>query len=87
MVNLTSYELKLLNVFVKNSGIVLSRDRLMDEVNGRNWAALDRTVDVLIGKLRKKFISECPGMKIIMTIRGEGYKFLSEVEWVKKHPD
>ncbi len=82
IIELTSYEIKLLYVLLKNSGIVLSRDKLMDEINGRNWAPLDRTIDVLIGKLRKKFKSECPGIKFIITIRGDGYKFLSKVEWV-----
>lgn len=82
VINLTAYEIKLLYTLLKNDGIVLSRDKLMDEINGRNWNPLDRTIDVLIGKLRKKFISESPGNRFIISIRGEGYKFISKVEWL-----
>jgi len=82
IINVTSYELKLLYTLLKNNGIVLSRDKLMDEINGRDWSPSDRTVDVLIGKLRKKFISESPGDKFIVSIRGEGYKFVSKVQWM-----
>src|SRR5579885_1387689 len=54
VVPLTSGEFDLLHAFLRNPNRVLSRDQLMDQVKGREWAAFDRTIDTQVVRLRKK---------------------------------
>ena len=68
---LTLKEYELLRVFMKNPGIVFSRDSLLSIVWGINFIGESRTVDVHIGTLRTK-IGECGNY--IETVRGVGYK-------------
>ena len=70
-VQLTLKEYELLRVFMKNPGIVFSRDSLLSSVWGINFIGESRTVDVHIGTLRTK-IGECGNY--IETVRGVGYK-------------
>jgi DNA-binding response OmpR family regulator len=76
---LTSHEFRLLEVFVQNSGGVLSRDQIMQHMYDRDWSQNDRSVDVLVGKLRKKIEDDPAQPKIILTIRNFGYKFAARV--------
>ena len=82
-VSVTSYEFQILATLVQNSNRVLSRNQIMENSTGRDrdWMTDDRSVDVLIGKLRKK-IEEDPHKPIfIKTIRGTGYKFTARVKY------
>lgn len=72
-VALTSAEFNLLLHMASQPGAVLSRPRLMRAISHRDWNADDRTVDVLIGRLRKKFGAAPPAR--IATVHGEGYSF------------
>jgi len=72
---LTSHEFRLLEIFVRNPGGVLSRDQIMQRLYERDWSLSDRSVDVLIGKLRKKIEDDSSQPKLILTIRNFGYKF------------
>lgn len=76
---LTSYEFQLLATLVKNPNRVLSRDQIMDNITGRDWVSNDRSVDVLMGKLRKKIERDPHNPSMIKTIRGIGYKFTARV--------
>jgi len=76
-VELTSHEFLLLSVLVKAGNRVLSRDQILEGLSGRDWYPSDRSVDVLIGKLRKKLNDT--SAKLIKTIRGRGYKFAGKV--------
>jgi len=78
---LTSYEFQLLATLVKNPNRVLSRDQIMDNITGRDWISNDRSVDVLMGKLRKKIEDDPHNPSIIKTIRGAGYKFTARVKY------
>jgi DNA-binding response OmpR family regulator len=78
-VYLTSHEFRLLQAFVLRPNRVLSRDELMDQIAGRDWNPLDRSIDVLIAKLRKKIEPNPAQPTLIKAIRGEGYKFTTEV--------
>jgi DNA-binding response OmpR family regulator len=69
-VELTAKEFDLLAYFVDHSGIVLSRDRLLDRVWGLAFPGGTRTVDVHVAQLRKKLGRP----ELIRTIRGAGYK-------------
>lgn len=77
---LTTTEIDLLAVLVKRPGHVLSRDAIMDQLKGHDWAANDRAIDSQISRLRKKLAgeSEAPG-GLIKTIRGVGYSFTAKV--------
>ena len=70
-VTLTLKEFELLYYLLQNKNIVISRDKIMDEVWDYNYAAETRTVDVHIKTLRQKL---GPASKLIETIRGVGYK-------------
>lgn len=70
-VSLTHKEFELLVYLMKNRGIVLSRDRILEVIWDYNYEGESRTVDVHIGSLRQK-LGSCGDM--IKTIRGVGYK-------------
>ncbi|WP_429531013.1 winged helix-turn-helix domain-containing protein [Pseudomonas frederiksbergensis] len=68
-------EFQLLNVFMRNSGHTLSRDQLMDQLRNREWLPNDRSIDVLVGRLRRKLHDDPAQPELIITIHGAGYLF------------
>jgi adenylate cyclase len=72
---LTRGELALLREFVRRPGRVLSRDQLLDAVVGRRAALFDRSIDVLVGRLRRKIEPDPKQPSLIVTVPGEGYRF------------
>ena len=72
-VHLTRFEFELLASLSNNPGRVMSRDSLIDHVSGRDRAPSDRTIDVLIGRLRRKIEMDPARPRIIMTVQGVGY--------------
>lgn len=78
-VDLTTGEFDLLRVFAQNPQRVLDRDKLMDLVKGREWAAYDRSIDAQIVRLRKKIEADPHAPALIKTIRGAGYLFAADV--------
>ena len=72
-VPLTSGEFDLLGVFVRHPGRVLSRDFLLESTRGREAAPFDRTIDVQVGRLRKKLEADPEDPQIIKSVRGAGY--------------
>ena len=79
-VPLTRAEFELLSAFVERAGMVLSRDRLLTCVTHRSWEPSDRTIDVLVRRLRKKIEADPKDPELIVTAHGEGYVFAAEVE-------
>ena len=73
---LTSLEFDALLVFVQNAGTVLNRDRLMDLLKGGEWEPLDRSLDVLVTRLRQKLGDDPQRPRYLKTVRGSGYLFL-----------
>jgi DNA-binding response OmpR family regulator len=74
---LTTAEFNLLAVLVERPGRVLTRDELMDLLKGHDWTPLDRSIDGLVARLRKKIErGECP--QLVKTVRGVGYVFAGE---------
>lgn len=76
--SLTTHEFNMLNALVRRPGQVLSRDQLMDLTVGRDRSPLDRSIDVMIGKIRRKIRDRGPPYRRIQTIRGVGYMFSPE---------
>lgn len=78
-VDLTGGDFKLLQVFLDHPRRVLSREQIMDLLNGPGWSPLDRTIDNQVARLRKK-IEKVPGdPKLIKTVRGVGYILTAKV--------
>lgn len=71
--DLTTADFKLLAAFLKNAKKPLSRDRLMDLIDGQEWAPLDRTIDNQVARLRKKVERDASRPLLIKTVRGIGY--------------
>jgi DNA-binding response OmpR family regulator len=76
---LTHGEYQLLSVFLRNSGHTLSRDQLMDQIRNREWVPNDRSIDVLVGRLRRKLHDDPAEPQLIITIHGAGYLFTASV--------
>src|SRR5271166_6855070 len=74
-VPLTRGEFAVLRMFVRRPGRVISRDALMDAFAHRRFEPFDRSVDVLIGKLRRKIEADPKQPRLIVTVPGEGYRF------------
>jgi two-component system phosphate regulon response regulator PhoB len=70
-VSLTPYEFKLFLALCQNEGKVLTREKLIDMVQGSDVVVVDRAIDTHVFGLRKK-LGECAG--VIETIRGVGYR-------------
>ncbi len=76
---LTSGEFRLLEAMVTRANRVLSRDQLMDACYGNNSPAFDRSIDVCVGRLRKKLQDDPRNPAIIRTVRNGGYIFSAKV--------
>ena len=68
-------EFELLRAFVAAPGRALSRDHLLDAVASRHAEPFDRSVDVLVGRLRRKIEPEPGEPRLIVTVPGVGYRF------------
>jgi DNA-binding response OmpR family regulator len=73
---LTTAEFELLGLLVRNRGRVLSRERIMDETRGIDWEAYDRSIDILVSRLRQKLGDDAKRPAFIRTVRGTGYCFI-----------
>lgn len=80
--DLTTSEFNLLEAFVKRPQRVLSRSDIMDLLKGQDWAPLDRTIDNLVARLRKKIEDDPDTPTLIKTVRSVGYTFTADVRRV-----
>ena len=74
-VPLTTAEFDLLLVFVRNAGHVMSRDRLISAIKRRRFESMDRTIDTLVRRLRRKIEADPENPRLIKTVHGTGYLF------------
>lgn len=83
---LTGAEFKLLEVLISSPKRAVGRQKLLNLSHHDNLAANDRSIDILIARIRKK-INDKPGSQsIIKTIRGVGYMFNADVEYCNSIP-
>lgn len=75
LVELTPREFDLLYALASYPGRVFTREELLQRVWGRDFAGIDRVVDVHVGVLRRK-LEDDPAAGLIQTVRGVGYKFV-----------
>jgi two-component system OmpR family response regulator len=73
-VELNPKEFDLLTLFIKNKGLVLSREQILEKVWGYDYAGDTRTVDVHVRWLREKIEDDPQKPKLLSTVRGSGYK-------------
>lgn len=77
-VSLSTLEFRLLHFLASNPRRIFSRERLLDEVWGRDRFVTPRTVDVHIRRLREKIEVRAERPQLLQTVRGAGYRFTSE---------
>ncbi|MBE7422956.1 MAG: response regulator [Zoogloeaceae bacterium] len=80
VVPLSNGEFKLLRAFAENPFRVLSRDQLMDVLAGREAGPFDRSVDVMVHRLRRRLDDDAREPQLIKTVRSEGYMLAADVE-------
>lgn len=73
--DLTSYQFQLLSALADGAGRVLSRDQLMNAMQGNDLEAFDRSIDVHISRIRGAIEDDAKHPKRIITVRGAGYLF------------
>ena len=80
-IELTTAEFELLILFAKNNGKVLSRDDLMKNTRGISWESYNRSVDVMVSRLRAKLKNNSQKKEdMIKTVHSIGYMFFAEEE-------
>jgi two-component system OmpR family response regulator len=75
VVPLSNAEFRLLWVFLERPRRVLNREQLLDAARGRSIEAFDRSIDLLVSRLRQKLGDDPKSPRLIKTVRGEGYLF------------
>jgi two-component system torCAD operon response regulator TorR len=78
-IELTRAEFKLLALLAGHPGQVMSRERILHEIANRDWDPTDRTVDVVVRRLRLKLGDDARHPRLIVTSHGEGYLFAATV--------
>lgn len=73
---LTSSEYELLKTLVERPRRVLSRDQIMNLIHNRDWVPYDRSIDILVTRLRRKVEVDPAHPRLIKTVRGTGYMYL-----------
>ena len=78
LISLSTTEYEALILFIENSSETLDREFLVENLRGISWQSYDRSVDVLVSRLRGKLGETPNNTKFIKTIHGVGYKFIGE---------
>jgi two-component system OmpR family response regulator len=78
-IELTGAEFDLLKVFLDRPGRILSRDQLLDLTRGRDGDVLDRSIDVLVSRLRRK-LGDAGSRQLFKTVRNGGYQLAVKVD-------
>ena len=79
-VNLSTSEFEALILFVDNNNQVLDREFLVENLRGIRWQTYDRSVDVLVSRLRNKLGETPTKTRFLKTIHGVGYKFVAKIK-------
>ncbi len=80
MVSLSGAEYRLLRVFMDHPQRVLNRDQLLMLTRGRGPESFDRSIDLLISRLRQRLCEDAREPRFIKTVRNEGYVFVAPIE-------
>ncbi len=77
---LTTAEFGLLEIFIDHPNRVLTRNQIMDLLKGNEWSPLDRSIDNLVARLRRKIERSDETPHLIKTVRGLGYTFAARID-------
>ncbi len=80
VIPLSGGEYRLLRVFLDRPNRVMSRDQLLGLVSGKEAVPYDRSIDVQVGRLRKRLGDDSREPRLIKTVRSAGYVFTANVE-------
>lgn len=80
ILNLTALEFDLLLCLARSAGNVLDRDKLLNEIAGRDYDVFDRSIDVHISSLRRKLSDDPKNPRYIKTVRSVGYMLVEQAE-------
>ena len=80
LLQLSTTEFEALLIFAENCGQILNRDFLVEQLRGITWQSYDRSIDVLVSRLRNKLNKLDPDTEYIKTIHGIGYKFIDRIK-------
>lgn len=78
LLELTLAEYEILKLFLDKKQMVLSREYIANNVNSVRWESTDKSIDVIISRIRHKIDDSTKHPKYIKSIRGVGYKFIGE---------
>ncbi|MBF0628408.1 MAG: response regulator [Magnetococcales bacterium] len=76
---LTNGEYGLLLALVRKPDRVFTRDQLLEVVSSREWLPNDRTIDVMVNRLRRK-LGDTPNPRLLVTVHGVGYRFMIDAD-------
>ena len=77
VLDLTTKEFELMDLFIKNPGVIFTRDEIIKEIKGIDAHLFSRSIDILISRLRHKIEDDPKEPKLIKTIWGKGYMFVA----------
>lgn len=80
-IELTTKEFEVLQLLIEYHGEPLSRDSLIMKLYGREYNGLDRNLDMMVLRIRRKIENDHQTPQIIKTIHGTGYMFSSPIRW------
>lgn len=79
VIPLSNAEFRLLTVLVEHPNRILTREFLLDSARGRDMDVFDRSIDILVSRVRQKLNDDSRTPTLIKTVRGEGYLFDAKV--------
>ncbi len=79
-VDLTAMEFEVLALFARSPGKVMDRDHILDRTKGLEWEPYNRSIDVLISRLRQKLGDDPKRPSFLKTVRGAGYMYIGDEE-------
>jgi two-component system OmpR family response regulator len=82
MVPISTVDFYLLTVFLRHPKSVLDRDKLLELAHGMQPNIFDRTIDIQVSRLRRKIEPDAKNPHFIKTVRGEGYAWATDVQFV-----
>ena len=77
----TGGEMELLRVFLEHPDRVRGRSQILALSKRSDVDVFERAIDVLVGRLRRKIEDDPRRPRLILTVRGEGYRFTERVSW------
>jgi DNA-binding response OmpR family regulator len=76
--DLTAMEFEVLALFARSPGKVLDRDSILDRTKGMEWEPYNRSIDVLVSRLRQKLGDDPKRPTYLKTVRGAGYIYIGD---------